>query len=121
MKALLSSIIGAINLTYKCLKHYDENVRFYSGIKKLSIIANSKPKINSIHNNNNKGNAKCRSTCDFSTLYTNIPHEKLVTALDRAVDKAFPGGNKVYIEVYQKEQTRLQRKIKIHVVFQKIN
>ena len=74
-------------------------MRFYSGIKKFWIIDNSKPVIDSIHSSNTKGKAKCRSTYDFSILYANIPHVKLVTTLDRSVHKAFAGGNKVDIKV----------------------
>ena len=68
----------------------------------MAEVNNSKTVINSIHNINNTGKAKCLSTYDFSTLYTNILHDKFMTTLDRAVDKAFAGDYKVYIKLYQK-------------------
>ena len=43
---------------------------------------------------NAKKSAKCISCFDFSTLYTNIPHDKLLERLNNLVDFAFKGGNR---------------------------
>ena len=40
-----------------------------------------------------KKTAKRISCYDFSTLYTNIPHDKLLEKLNNLVDFAFKGGN----------------------------
>lgn len=43
---------------------------------------------------NGKKSAKCISCFDFSTLYTNIPHDKLIERLNELIDFAFKGGNR---------------------------
>ena len=40
------------------------------------------------------------STSDFSTLYTKIPHEKLLHVLNEIFDFAFKGGTKDYVTIY---------------------
>ena len=51
---------------------------------------------------NKRNKAKSISTFDFATLYTKIPHELLIEALNDIVDFAFKGGvaNAVYINTY---------------------
>ena len=44
-----------------------------------------------------KKNAKQISTFDFSTLYTKIPHDKLLNILYKVVDFVFKGGTGTYI------------------------
>ena len=46
---------------------------------------------------NNRKNAKQIITFDFSTLYTNIPHDKLLDILYKFVDFVFKGGTRDYI------------------------
>ena len=40
------------------------------------------------------------STFDFSTLYTKIPHDKLLFVLNEITDFAFKGGTRDYVTVY---------------------
>ena len=40
------------------------------------------------------------STLDFSTLYTKIPHDKLLFILNEITDFAFKGGTRDYVTVY---------------------
>ena len=51
--------------------------------------------------NQQKKNAKQISTFDFSTLYTKIPHNKLLDILYEVVDFVFKGGTRDYIIVNQ--------------------
>ena len=46
---------------------------------------------------NGKKSAKHISCFDFSTLYTNIPHNKLIEKLNGLVEFAFKGGDRNYI------------------------
>ena len=43
---------------------------------------------------------KVMSTFDFSTLYTKIPQDKLLYALNETTDLAFKGGTRDYVTVY---------------------
>ena len=40
------------------------------------------------------------ATYDFSTLYTNIPHDKLKTLMADVISKAYEGSGKTYISIY---------------------
>ena len=40
------------------------------------------------------------STFDFSTLYTKIPHDKLLCVLNKMNDFAFTGGTRDHVTVY---------------------
>ena len=44
--------------------------------------------------------AKSMSTFDFSTLYTKIPHGKLLHVLNEITDCAFKVGTRGYVTVY---------------------
>ena len=39
------------------------------------------------------------STSDFSTLYTELPHNKLLMALNSLIDFCFDGGESKYIKL----------------------
>ena len=52
-----------------------------------------KPVLATLKKINGKNSAKRISCFDFSTLYTNIPHDKLLERLNNLVDFAFKGGN----------------------------
>ena len=52
-----------------------------------------------LKNINRKKRAKSISTYDFSTLYTKLPHDKLISRLARVIDLVFKGGDKMYIRV----------------------
>ena len=41
------------------------------------------------------------STFDFSTLYTKIPHDKLLYVLDEITYFAFKGGTRDYVTFYK--------------------
>ena len=61
------------------------------------MIENSKPLIEKLDVINTKKKAKEISTFDFSTLYTNLPHDDLLRVLNHIIDFAFDGGNRNYI------------------------
>jgi hypothetical protein len=46
-----------------------------------------------------KAGAKRVSSFDFSTLYTNIPHDKLINVLSEIINFSFKGGTRSYIYV----------------------
>ena len=53
----------------------------------------------SIHKINSRSKARSVMTFDFSTLYTKIPHNKLLYVLNQLVDFCFKGGDKSFIVV----------------------
>ena len=51
----------------------------FCGAKSFWVIQNNEPVINSINKLNRKGKAKRISAFDFSTLYTEISHDKVLS------------------------------------------
>ena len=74
--------------------------KLWSGIKSFWTIQNSSPVISSINKLNNSKALKSMSKFNFSTLYSKIPHEKLLCFLNRITDIAFTGGTRDYVAVY---------------------
>ena len=53
-----------------------------------------------IKKNNKQKNVENIATYDFSTPYTNIPHDKLNTRMADVISKAHEGSSKTYTSVY---------------------
>ena len=60
---------------------------------------NADPVISTLKNINRKKKAKSISTYDFSTLYTKLPHDKLITQLSKVIDLVYKGGDKKFIRI----------------------
>ena len=58
------------------------------------VIRNAMPIIDKLNSINKRKAGKCISTFDFSTLYTKIPHDKLLETLFKLIDFVFNGGQK---------------------------
>ena len=54
----------------------------------------------SINKLNNHKAVRSMSTFNFLTLYTKIPHDKLLYVLNEITDFAFKGGTRDYVIVY---------------------
>ena len=53
-----------------------------------------------IKKSNEQKNVENIATYDFSTLYTNIPHDILKTRMADVISKAYEGSGKTYISIY---------------------
>ena len=88
----------AVSNTFKLIHRQTENFHRYSkfdaNYNKFWVIQNTDPVLASLNKINGKKSAKCISCFDFSTLYTNIPHNKLLEKLNDLVDFAFKGRNR---------------------------
>ena len=102
VKKLSKDITSIFKLAYNQVEKYKVKTFNFSGIKTFWVIQNSQPVLNNIEKINTKKNAKTISSFDFSTLYTNIPHSKLLEELSAIVKFIFKGGtrNSIYIDKY---------------------
>ena len=91
IKRLSKNITAAFKLLYKSVEKYHHKSKFYSGVNSFWVIQNSKPVIDNLNKLSNRKRAKSVSTYDFSTLYTNIPHDKLIETLNSVIDFSFKG------------------------------
>ena len=99
MKPLSKDITKVFKLIFNQIESYNKKCHFFSGVKTFWTIQNNTPVINSINNLNKRNRALSLTTFDFSTLYTNIPHDKLLSVLNELVDFCFKGSTKNYITV----------------------
>ena len=90
----------------KCLKlitlqhrKYCKQIYKYTGVNRMWIIDNSKNVLNRIHKFNLYNNIRNINSYDFSTLYTNIPHDDLKDKIKWVIDKSFYNDSKQYIFV----------------------
>ena len=93
----LSKIITSIfKLFYEKVERCHIKRKVWSGFKTFWTIQNSSPVMSSINKQNKCKAAKSMSTFDFSTLYTKIPHGKLLFVLNEITEF----GTKNYVTVY---------------------
>ena len=102
LKPLLKDLTCIFKLFQKQVESYNDKSRVWSGVSGCWVIQNSNPVVERIDKINNRKKAKSIMTFDFATLYTKIPHELLIEALNDIVDFAFEGGvaHAVYINKY---------------------
>ena len=61
-------------------------------------MQNNKPVTDAVNKLNKRNKAKSISTFDFSTLYTKLPHNKLLMVLHHLIDFCFDGGENKFIQ-----------------------
>ena len=99
LKPLSKAITSVLKLMFSQLQSYNDQTRFFTGINSFWTILNNKPVIQNINMLNKRAKASSISCFDFSTLYTKIPHSRLLKVMNELIDFCFKGGNKNYIVV----------------------
>ena len=94
VKRLSKDITSIFKSVYNQIQNYHRKSRFWSGINTFWVIQNNGPVVKTINNINKRKSAKHISTFDFSTLYTKIPHDKLIYVLNKIVEFSFSGGTR---------------------------
>ncbi len=99
-KKLSCTLTEAFKLIDKYHAHTANKTLHSYGINLYWIVGNSSKVHQMIRKNNEQKNVENVATYDFSTLYTNIPHDKLKTRMVDVISKAYEGSGKTYISVY---------------------
>ena len=89
IKALSKNIATTFKLLYKSVEKYHNKSKFYSGVNSFSVIQNNKSVTDTLNKLSNPEVAKSFFIYDFSTLYANIPHDKLMKALNSVIHFGF--------------------------------
>ena len=100
IKRLSKHISAAFSLFQKQISAYHAKTHFYSGIKTYWIVQNRDPILEAVNKSTTRRSAKCLSSFDFSTLYTKIPHNKLIEVLTSLIDFVFKGGTRNKVSIY---------------------
>ena len=96
-KPLSKAVSNVFKLIYPQTENFDRKYKFFSNYNKFWVHPNVDPLIENINIINRKKKAKSIATYDFSTLYTILPHDKLIKRLFNVIDFVFEGGNRTHI------------------------
>ena len=98
-KTLSKDLSSIFSLFQKQIEIYHQKSHFYSGVKSCWIAQNRDSVLKAVKKSCARRSAKCVSSFDFSTLYTKIPHDKLINVLNEIVDFVFKGGTRDKISI----------------------
>ena len=99
VKKLSKNISSIFCLFNKQIEVYNKKAAYYSGINAYWIVQNRDPVLEAVKKSVCNKSAKCVSSFDFSTLYTKIPHDKLIEVLKKIIDFVFKGGTRKKIAI----------------------
>ena len=98
-KPISKTVSSVFKLIFNQVEKFHKNAKFFSNYNKFWVLQNSEPIIITLKNINRKKRAKSISTYDFSTLYTKLPHDKLISQLSKVIDLVYKAGDKKFIRV----------------------
>ena len=99
IKQLSKAVTTAFKIFFKLIEKYNKISSFFSGVNTFWVIQNNSPVINSVNQLKKRSAAKSITTFDFSTLYTKIPHDKLIFVLNSLVDFCFKSNDCKYLVI----------------------
>ena len=97
IKPLSKAVTSVFRLFYNQIENYNMKCCYFSSVKTFWVIENNHDVLKSLDRLNKRGKADCISTFDFSTLYTKIPHDKLIAVLNEITDTCFNGGSNLFL------------------------
>ena len=98
-KQISTAVSIVFKLIYRQVENFHKNAKFLSNYNKFWVLQNCDPILESLNRINKKHNAKSISTFDFSTLYTKLPHDKLIKELCEVIDFVFDAGINQHIAI----------------------
>ena len=99
MKPLARTITSIFCFLFRQIQTYNDKCRFFRDVNTFWVVQNNKPVIDAMNGLNKRRKVTSVSTFDFSTLYTKLPHNKLLMVLNSLIDFWFDGGEGKYITV----------------------
>ena len=96
-KSLSKAVTNVFKLIYSQIENFHRKFKSLSNYSKFWVLQNEDPVIENINIINRKKKVKSIATYDFSTLYTTLPHDKLIKRLCNVIDFVFEGGNRTHI------------------------
>ena len=86
-------------MLFRQIQTYNDKCRYFTVVNPFWVVQNNKPVIDEMKGLSKRRKATSVSTFDFSTLYTKLPHNKLLMVLNSLIDFCFDGGECKYITV----------------------
>ena len=100
-KILSKNVSSIFSLFQKQIDAYHRKSHYFSGIKSYWIVQNREPVLQAVNKSYARRSAKCVSSFDFSTLYTKIPHDKLIDVLNKIIEFVYKGGTRNKISIHK--------------------
>jgi hypothetical protein len=97
-KPLSKLLTLCLKLVLRHYKEYCAGIERRTGINCFWVINNSMEVLNGLHSIRR---ATALDSFDFSTLYTNIPHDQLKSHMSKLINEAFTCRNAKYMEVHK--------------------
>ena len=88
-KPLSQLLTSSLKLITKNFKEYCEGIARNTGVNCFWIIDNAAEVLQKLKKLNRTKNAKQFDSFDFSTLYTNIPHDLLLNSIGELIREAY--------------------------------
>ena len=98
-KQVSKAVSNAFKLIFNQIENFHKKAKFLRNYNKFWVLQNIEPILDIIKKINRKKSAKSISTYDFSTLYTKLPHAKLIKELEKLIEFTFEGGDRNYIKI----------------------
>ena len=102
LKPLGKNISKIFKVLFHHKRRYYRKAGFFSGLKNFWCIDSNSEITDTLDRISRKKNAKSISTFDFSTLYTKIPHDKLIEVLTSIVKSTFNTTTRKFMSVGNK-------------------
>ena len=118
-KPLSQAVSKIFGFIYKQVESFHTKAKFLSNYNKFWVLQNVDPILEKLKTINRRNGAKSISTYDFSTLYTTLPHKKLIERLDQIIDFVFNGGEMRHLNVSSGKFVSWGRKSKTKPSFTK--
>ena len=99
LKPIGKAITSIFKLIFKYKRRYFRKASFFSGLNHFWPIDNKQDVVDCLQRINSKNRAASIATFDFSTLYTKIPHDKLIEVLSEITDNIFNDTDRKFISV----------------------
>ena len=98
-KPISKAVSSVFRLIQNQVENYHAASKFDKHYNKFWVIKNCNPVMEVLDGISKKNRAKSICTYDFSTLYTKLPQDKLITQLNKVIDMVFKGGEKTFIHI----------------------
>ena len=118
-KPISKAVSNIFKLVFNQTENFHTKAKYLSNYNKFWVLQNVDPVIDKLNQINRKKNAKNISTYDFSTLYTKLPHNKLIQRLSQVIDFVFEAGDKKCIRISPNGDAFWGKKIRGKVGFSK--
>ena len=118
-KSLSKAVPNVFKLIYSQIENFHRKSKFLSNYNKFWVLQNVDPFIENINIMNRKKKAKSMAAYDFSSLYTTLPHDKLIERLCNVIHFVFEGRNRTHICISKNNVAYWGKTSKDNIAFNK--